>query len=104
MPALSAAAMIIEFFGTCIGLPSISMLTRSGAVGTVGCALMRTLLPAPPSSFPRKRTAKAGCRSEHSRSEWPEGRAADAASHPHVHLSTLRFLRAAGGQETECLG
>jgi len=26
------------------------------------------------------RTAQAGCRSEHSRSEWPEGRAADAAS------------------------
>jgi hypothetical protein len=25
-------------------------------------------------------TAQAGCRSEHSRSEWPEGRAADAAS------------------------
>jgi hypothetical protein len=30
----------------------------------------------------RTRTAKAGCRSEHSRSEWPEGRAADAASNP----------------------
>src|SRR6185437_5446429 len=27
-------------------------------------------------SFPRKRTAGAGCRSEHSQSEWPEGRAA----------------------------
>jgi hypothetical protein len=43
MPALSAATMIIEFFGTCIGLPSISMLTRSGAVGVVGWALMRHL-------------------------------------------------------------
>src|SRR5690349_21023258 len=41
MPALSAAAMIIEFFGTCIGLPSISMLTMSGAApGALGCALM----------------------------------------------------------------
>src|SRR5947199_247777 len=30
---------------------------------------------------PKKdRTAKSGCRSEHSRSEWPGGRAADAAS------------------------
>jgi len=37
MPALSAPAMIIEFFGTCSALPSISILTKSGgAAGEVG--------------------------------------------------------------------
>src|SRR5262249_54434625 len=36
-------------------------------------------------------TAQAGCRSEHSRSEWPEGRAADAASH--LALASLFVLR-----------
>src|ERR1700722_1022042 len=42
MPALSAAWIIIEFFGTCSFLPSISMFTKScGAAGAVGCALMR---------------------------------------------------------------
>jgi hypothetical protein len=41
MPAVSAAWMIIEPFGACIGTPSISMFTTSvaGAVGVA--ALMR---------------------------------------------------------------
>ncbi len=45
--------------------------------------------------FPRRRTAKAGCRSEHSRSEWAEGRAADAASQSILILVCSRSFVAA---------